>query len=90
MKLKLGCLLIIIDNRMWRKDGKAYSPKNILPTVKFGGGSIMIWGYFSVNRCGQNISNRRYKKKYKKILQGKLMSSFESLELPSDYIFHVG
>ena len=24
------------QNHMWRKDGKAYSPKHTVPTVKFG------------------------------------------------------
>ena len=42
-----------------RKDGKAYSLKNMVPTVKFGGGSIKIWGMFFSERCGQNICNRQ-------------------------------
>ena len=71
-----------------RKEGKAYSPKNMEPTVKFGGDSIMIWGIFFRERSGQNISNSKMNaQKYKQILQENLMSSVESLELPSDYIF---
>ena len=34
------------------KEGEAYSPKNTIPTVKFGGGSIMIWGCFSAKGVG--------------------------------------
>ena len=49
MKLRLSCLVIIIKI-MWRKDGEAYSTKNTVPTVKFGGGSIMIWGMFFSER----------------------------------------
>ena len=40
-------------NPVWRKDGEAYSPKNTVPTVKFGDGSIMIWGYFSAKGAGK-------------------------------------
>ena len=74
---------------MWRKDGKAYSPKNTVPTVKFGGGSIMIWGCFSVKGVGKIsvIDAKVNAQKYKQILQENFMSSVKSLELPSDYIF---
>ena len=46
MKLKLSCLVIIFEI-MRRKDGEAYSPKNMVPTVKFSGATIMIWGRIS-------------------------------------------
>ena len=71
------------------KDGESYSPKNMVPTVKFGGGSIMIWGCFSAKGVGK-ISLRdgnMNAQKYKQILQENLMTSVESFELPSDYIF---
>ena len=34
-------------------DGEAYSPKNTVPAVKFGDGSIMIWGCFSAKGMGK-------------------------------------
>ena len=75
-------------NHVWRKDSKAYSPKNTVPTVKFGRGSITIWGYFSAKGVGKIflIYGKMNAQKYKQILQENLMSSVESLELPSDYI----
>ena len=77
------------QNHVWRKDSEAYSPKNSIPTVKFGGGSVMIWGCFSVKGVGKTsvLDSKMNAQKYKQILQENLMSSVESLELPSDYIF---
>ena len=40
-------------NHVWRKDCKAYSSKNTVSTVKFGGGSIMIRGCFSAKGVGK-------------------------------------
>ena len=76
-------------NHVWRKDGEAYSPKNTVQTVKFGGGSIMISGCFSSKSVGKIsvIDGKMNAQKYEQILQENVMSSVESLELPSDYIF---
>ena len=32
---------------VWRRPGTAHHLENALPTVKHGGGSIMLWGGFS-------------------------------------------
>ncbi len=37
---------------VWRRNA-AYDPKNTIPTVKHGGGNIMLWGCFSVKGTGQ-------------------------------------
>ena len=74
---------------MWEKDDKAYSPKNTVPTVKFGSGNIMIWACFSAKGVDKIsvIDGKMNAQKYKQILQKNLMSSVESVELPSDYMF---
>ena len=40
-------------NHVWRKDTEDYSGKNSEPTVKFGGGSIIIRECFSVKGVGK-------------------------------------
>ena len=39
-------LLNVTDGRMrvWRHKNTAYTPRNIQPTVPYGGGSVMVWG----------------------------------------------
>ena len=41
--------------RVWRKKNAELYPKNTRPTVKHGGGSIMLWGCFSAKRTGRLI-----------------------------------
>lgn len=35
-------------SRVWRKKGTELDPKHLTPTVKHGGGSVMVWGCMSV------------------------------------------
>ena len=56
--------------RVWWKDGSAFYNKNTIPTVKFGGGSIMIWGGFSSKGPGEIeiIDGKMNGRMYRKIL----------------------
>ncbi|GFV06544.1 transposable element Tcb1 transposase [Trichonephila clavipes] len=40
---------LINDGRfkIWREAGKSLAPKNTIKTVKFGGGSVLVWGCMS-------------------------------------------
>ena len=77
------------QNHVCRKNGEAHSLKNMVQTVKFGIGCIMILGCFSVKVMGKIsvIDSKMNAQKYKQLLEENLMPSVESLEIPSDYIF---
>ena len=38
---------------VWRPQNKAMDPRYTLPTVKHGGGSIMVWACFSSKGVGR-------------------------------------
>ncbi len=42
--------------RVWRRKNAELHPKNTIPTVKHGGGNIMLWGCFSAQQQPQNIT----------------------------------
>ncbi len=38
-----------VSHYIWRKSNTAFQKKNIIPTVKYGGGSVMVWGCFAAS-----------------------------------------
>ena len=56
-------------------DGRTFQQDNLLPE---GGGSIMLWGGFSVARTGRRKMNRA---KYREILDENLFQSIQDLRL---------
>lgn len=75
--------------KIWRKKGEAFLPKNTVATLKHGGGSMMFWGCFSSRGTGQLIAIRGIMKSadYIKILDENLQLSAQNLHLGRRFTF---
>uniref|UniRef100_A0A8C7MH88 SEC24 homolog D, COPII coat complex component n=1 Tax=Oncorhynchus kisutch TaxID=8019 RepID=A0A8C7MH88_ONCKI len=62
---------------VWRKSNTAHHPEHPTPTVKHGGGSIMVWACFSSAGTGKmnKIDGKMDGAKYRTILEENLMES---------------
>jgi hypothetical protein len=74
----------------WKMAGEGLSDRLVEGTVKFGGGSLMLWGCMTWNGVGYatKIDGRMDGDLYLQILKDELQDSLEFYDLnPSDVIF---
>ncbi|CAK9820145.1 Transposable element Tc1 transposase [Anthophora quadrimaculata] len=75
--------------KVWRKPNKELELKNLRPTVKHGGGSVMVWGCMAASGVGNLvfIDGLMDKYKYKSILEQNLQESAVKLGMQGNYYF---
>ena len=76
MRLKLSCLAIK-ESAMSGANPTPHHAENTIPTMKHGGGSIMLWVCFSLAGTGKlvRIEEIMDGAKYREILEGNLFQS---------------
>ncbi|GFS77498.1 transposable element Tcb1 transposase [Trichonephila clavipes] len=76
---------------VWRKPNTALDPKNLRPTIKHGGGSVMVWGCMASNVVENLvfIDGIMDHKLYIDILNNNLKESAKKLGLDGNFIFQL-
>ncbi len=77
-----------VSHYIWRKTNTAFHKKNIIPTVKHGGGSVMVWGCFAASGPGllAIIDGTMNSALYQKILKENVRLSVCDLKLKHTWV----
>ena len=82
-KTKIELFGINSTHRVWSKRNAEYNPKDTIPTVKLGGGNLMLWRCFSAKGTGRlhHIEGRMNGAMYREILRDNLLLSVRALKM---------
>uniref|UniRef100_A0A6I8RU66 Transposase n=1 Tax=Xenopus tropicalis TaxID=8364 RepID=A0A6I8RU66_XENTR len=74
---------------VWQKTNTAHHSEHTIPTVTYGGGSIMLWGCFSSAGTGKlvRVDGKMDGAKYRAILEENLLESAKNLRLGRRFTF---
>ncbi|KAK3571484.1 hypothetical protein QTP86_012631 [Hemibagrus guttatus] len=77
-----------VSHYVWRKSNTAFQKKNIIPTVKYGGGSVMVWGCFAASGPGRLavLNGTMNSAVYQKILKENVQPSVCDLKLKRTWV----
>uniref|UniRef100_A0A3B3DJG5 Transposase n=1 Tax=Oryzias melastigma TaxID=30732 RepID=A0A3B3DJG5_ORYME len=77
-----------VSRYIWRKSNTAFHKKNIIPTVKYGGGSVMVWGCFAASGPGRLavIDGSMNSTVYQKVLKENVRPSVHQLKLKRSWV----
>ncbi|GBM71348.1 Transposable element Tc1 transposase [Araneus ventricosus] len=75
---------------VWREKNEELNPKNLVRTVKYGGGGALVWGCMSASGLGNlvfidGIMNHAL---YLNILRDSLILSAQNLGIGNNFVFH--
>lgn len=75
--------------KVWRQPGEPLKVNYLRPTVKHGGGSVLVWGCFSASGVGNLvfIDGIMDRFKYIDIIKNNLGASAKKLNMGTDYMF---
>ena len=73
---------------MWKRKGEGLTFREVKGTVKFGGGSLMVWGCIGWNGVGilSEVEGRMVAAQYVAILEAGLLQSMKESGIPEDEI----
>ena len=72
---------------VWRRPREEYTKKCLVPTVKHGGGSLMVWGFISAHGVGELhfIDGIMNADMYCKLLNAKMIPSLKRLDRGTNF-----